>query len=213
MDSGLYKTDGLWCRTGTMDEYIVKECRRQYAHLEISPGDRVLDIGANIGAFAAPSARAGATVVAVEPELANFGLLMMNTAGLAVAAERFAVAPVSGTTDLWITPGTNKGHHSLVISKGRSLQVVPALGWAEALARWPSDVLKFDAEGAEYLLDWTQLPASIRRVAIELDLGRKSWRTQAREIEQDMSNQGFRAVLAPKLGENKLWYTMGVWHR
>ncbi len=161
----MYLFDGLWCRPDTMDEYIVRECRHQYDALEVAAGDRVLDVGANIGAFAVPMARRGAVVTAIEPEIENYVRLVMNIGELPVRPIRAAVAPWAGEVDLYVTPGSNKGHHSTVISKGRAVQKVPGLVWRDVLAD-PYDVLKFDAEGAQYLLGWDDLPTTLERVAI-----------------------------------------------
>ena len=56
------QTHEAWVREGTLDEYIFKEVRSAYKNLEVQEGDVVLDLGANVGAFAKQAINTGATV-------------------------------------------------------------------------------------------------------------------------------------------------------
>ena len=73
------QTHGAWVREGTLDDYIFKEVRSAYKDLQIKEGDIVLDLGANIGAFAKQASSKGAKVFCYEPEPNNFVLLEKNS--------------------------------------------------------------------------------------------------------------------------------------
>lgn len=211
MGADLFQLDGVWCRPGTYDEYIVKECRRQYEALDLRPEDEVVDIGANIGAWTVIAALQSATVVAFEPDPDNFSLLERNTEGmLNVETRQLAVMPETGTVDFFLSPGPNKGSHSTVIARGRTPTSVEAVAWELAIEG--ATVLKVDVEGAQYLWDWTILPDMVRAVAVELDLGRKSFHDEALRLVGQLAIMGFETVRAPVL-DKKYWHTIGVYRR
>jgi FkbM family methyltransferase len=60
-----------------LDEIVVDQLYFQEG-VSISPGDIVLDVGANIGVFALSAAKQGAQVYAYEPIPGTFGLLQQN---------------------------------------------------------------------------------------------------------------------------------------
>ena len=75
-------------RPGTSDERVIEEVlnfkmyRRVRIGFDVSQGEHWLDLGANIGAFAAYCRLAGATCDCYEPEQGCFKLLRKNTPGM-----------------------------------------------------------------------------------------------------------------------------------
>lgn len=215
-----HRNTGLLMRPGTMDGYVIGE-RRGYLALGPRPDDVLLDVGGNIGAVAHEFAAAGCRVVTVEPEPDNYQLLEANTAPMAerVTAVRAAVVdqhPPSRSVPLYCnTAGKNKATHTLVATRGRTAVAVATVTLAELFDRHRPTLLKIDIEGGEYALAPTlrHLPAYVRAIAMELHLNRKTWRTeQAPALAQAITDQGFAAVRAPRIGE-KNWHTLAVWSR
>lgn len=113
----------------------------------------ILDLGANIGAFArwAAARWPGCTLHCYEPAMANFMLLERTLAtlgGLTTChAYRQAVAERSGTANLSLV-GVNCGEYSLFMGNPRDMPVETVeLISAATLPR--ADILKIDTEGAE----------------------------------------------------------------
>jgi FkbM family methyltransferase len=147
--------------------------------LELRPGDVVVDVGANIGAFAVYAAqRTRARLLAVEPHPENAAVLRRNLrangAEDAVVAE-CAVADAPGTLPLFL--GRSGTTHQLFATgkdtaAGDSIDVrvatLPQLLAEHGIAA--VDFLKLDCEGAEGLI-LPSLPdallRSIRAIAME----------------------------------------------
>lgn len=114
-------------------------------------GDRVVDIGANIGIFSLLAADRGAAVTAIEPHPANFTWLERNTAGWAIECRRAAVlgrVPPGGEVTLVEAPG-HTAHHVAGTHAGEETTRVPAVSFAELTAEG-YDLMKLDVEGAEF---------------------------------------------------------------
>ena len=107
---------------------------------DVSPGDHVVDVGANVGVFAALAAAAGADVTAVEPHGPTADRLRANVPSADVC--ELALGAGVGTVALEIThdrPGTQRA----AVADGGSVRQLPG----DRLAT-PA-VLKIDVEGAE----------------------------------------------------------------
>jgi FkbM family methyltransferase len=154
---------------------------------DISRGDRVVDIGANVGAFAVLAASHGANVDAYEPHPETFEHLERNTAGLAVSSTRAAVVgkpPRSGKVVFEV--GASDTHHRV----GDAGMEVRAISLADAVGEG-CDFLKLDCEGMEFEL-LHQTPAEVwgrvRRVACEVH----PWAGDASRFAEDLERAGFR---------------------
>jgi FkbM family methyltransferase len=195
-------------RPGTLDEWIVEE-QRYYDPLGIRPGDRVLDLGGHIGAFAARAAAFGGTVTSIEADPENFALFVENTRNLPVTGIHAAVVPsAQETVKLYRETGENTGKHSLHIKRGRQAIDVPALPWAAVADLGPFDVAKCDIEGAEYHVPIWELEP--RALAVELHLHPRGWRDAAAELVAQIERTGYRAVREPRIGSEN-WHTLGIW--
>jgi len=123
----------------------------------LTPGQAVLDIGANAGLFTEPMADAvGADgkVWAIEPDLVSVQYLLARVPGVMVI--NVALGDQDGKCDFWIRPSDSR-HHSLYREavpfpeQAKPLKVRVAT--LDAVYRHPQcprfDFIKMDAQGAE----------------------------------------------------------------
>lgn len=161
---------------------------------EIAPGDRVVDVGANVGAFAVLAASSGAFVDAYEPHPETCAHLRRNTAGLGVRCVHAAIvakAPTHGTVMLAIDPASDTRHR--VDQAGIE---VPAVTLAEAIGGG-CDLLKLDCEGSEFeLVAGTPADSLLRarRVACEVH----PWAGEAHALAGRLASLGFQTRIEPR---------------
>jgi FkbM family methyltransferase len=173
------------------------------------PGGMVLDIGANIGNHTAYFARAGASVIAFEPNPRTFELLKLNTAGLTgVRCLPIAASNQTGTSRLRI-PIDNVGGASLVVgftpSKVESVDCSTARidDMLDDLDPESLCLIKIDVEGheAEALEGMTQLLArATALVAVETYAGPAQG-----VVEATLRAAGFRHFYSSQLRREWLW--------
>lgn len=203
-------------REGTLDEYVIKEQEGCYGKLNFK--DKVvLDLGANIGAFADFAIKHGAKqVFCYEPEDDNFRLLEENTKGLNV--ECFKAAVIGGhekEMDFNVNTLKNKGAHSLYISRGRVTVKVKCVNFYEICEQHKPEILKIDIEGGEYHIfkSNVKLQESIEQIAIELHFGTKEWRkVGCFKVLDYLGYNQFNMIRKPKIG-GKNWTTMLIARR
>jgi FkbM family methyltransferase len=159
------------------------------------PGGTVVDIGANLGAFALHAARGGATtVLAYEPNGASFRCLQRNVEvnGLSttIRPRQLAVSAVAGQNVRFpLAPSV----YNRIAAEEESgeFETVRTTSLAEILARdavQGIDLLKLDCEGAEYDILFSATPADINRVReirMEYHSGRDA------ELKTYLRNAGF----------------------
>lgn len=153
-------------RPGTHDPNIVQEIWNKHFYraegYEINPGDYVVDIGAHIGSFTVWALKQGASVMAFEPDKANFWMLM-NNVNMAKAGDEpmgevdlqnVAVKGVGGIffIDRGAEGQPNTGGYKVVDEMmGESVEVVPSVDAYDVLTKHSKiDFLKLDCEGSEY---------------------------------------------------------------
>lgn len=116
------------------------------------PGQIVVDIGANIGAFTLWQAQRGATVYAYEPNPDSFARLSKAIAhnGLEnkVHAAQAAVGAIVGRGTL-IVPDENSTAGTLHTGVTGPIQVTTLPALCDTLGLTKIDILKIDAEGSE----------------------------------------------------------------
>lgn len=124
----------------------------EYRFDDIRDGDRVLDIGANVGAFCIRAARMGGRVTAVEP--VTVPLLRQNIEKNGVAVQVVAGALGDGRQReiYW--------DDCRVVSPTYTLRDLIAIAGG-------CDFLKCDCEGAEWLISPPDL-AQVRRIEMEI---------------------------------------------
>jgi FkbM family methyltransferase len=182
--------------------------RRDYG--AIDPGCTVVDIGANIGAFAIYAAKEGARrVVAYEPNGASFRCLEQNIAVNAlqavVQARQLAVTDQAGHSVQFPSQASMYGRIGDEDDTA-SFEAVETTSLARIVERdTPGgiDLLKIDCEGAEYdiLLGAESALAHVREVRMEYHDGRE------RELEELFRRCGFDITLwrADSASFGQLW--------
>lgn len=142
-----------------------------YPGLEPRRGDRVIDIGANVGIYSLWAERRGATVVAAyEPAPEAFSALARNVAKRAVVPVHAAV--VGDAQARWVdlflhrersTRNTIVGYEIGSRTPLTQRITVPAVPIDEVLAQ-QCDLLKIDCEGAEFDIIAAVSTEALRRV-------------------------------------------------
>ena len=191
----------LFTRPHTADQYALYESHG-YHRMGVKEGDVVLDIGGHIGCVASRAALVGAKqVITIEAEPENFALLQQNTQTFPnVQALHGAVyGGNSETVTLHRTKkrndeGHSTGTHSVVFkTRGDSIEV-KRYDFRELLKTYQPDVVKVDIEGSEFSLDFSDMPASVRAIGIELHTRRDENRPKAQAIVDTLLAQGFTPV-------------------
>jgi FkbM family methyltransferase len=192
---------GAWADVSVL-RHVVAEREYHPPGYEIGPSDVVVDVGANIGAFAVSAARAAATgrVIAIEPEPDNFALLCRNLERNGcrnVTPVRAAVSEASGSVRLSLNAASGAGHSIRRDHGGPTLEV-PALALGHVFDEYRvsrCDFLKLDCEGAEYDILYA-LPRPyfdrVRRVAVEYHAEPADKRHRAGELIAFLRGVGFR---------------------
>jgi FkbM family methyltransferase len=121
----------------------------------VRAGDRVADVGANIGFYAALLAErvgAGGAVYAFEPEPLNFSRLAARTRRYPqVHAVAACVAEQAGTVDLFLSPDLNVDHRSYQTDDQRRRVPVTAVALDGFFSAGEQlRFVKMDVQGAEY---------------------------------------------------------------
>lgn len=120
----------------------------------IGRGDRVLDIGANIGVYTRRLAKlTGHTgeVYAFEPHPRNYELLSKFTRHLPmIKTFHAAVSDREGILDLYVSDDLNVDHRTYQTAEKRARQQVPCHSIDYYLSGKTVDFVKMDIQGAEY---------------------------------------------------------------
>lgn len=121
----------------------------------VKPGDRVIDIGSNIGFYTEELARlVGATgeVYAFEPDPTNFARLTRRVRHLPqVRTANAAVGERSGQIELYLSPDLNVDHRTYATDEPRRRVLVECVALDELFRDTASTVqfVKLDIQGAE----------------------------------------------------------------
>lgn len=202
----------------------IREPPREYAALEPGPADVVLDIGAHVGGFLCWAYSRGCReITSVEPAADTYEVLSKNAEGKEGMIVCYRAAAVADPAPNEITLFTTKNHKTasssmatVVETRGRDGVTVPALSFRELIRVARPNVIKMDIEGGEFLLDWTDLPDHVKRIAIELHhMGKNAAKASA--IGDALDSQGFKEVITGRRGvgfrEKKGWFVQAVFVR
>lgn len=158
------------------DKAIVQEVWGQKVYGEnFNPGDRIIDIGAQIGAFSLFAASKGAFVAAFEPDRENYAALLenlaRNDAGGQIRAYDKAVWSRNGVLSLYDSCSDNLGAHSVVFArnpeKKTEVECITLEG-ALAINGWnEAEFLKMDCEGAEVEIIKSRAIGRLKAFAME----------------------------------------------
>ena len=124
---------------------------------ELKPGMTIADVGANIGYYVLIEALAlgdSGKIYAIEPAPKNFSMLQrnleMNTFGCEIETHNLAISDHLGTISFEIAHASN--HHRLAVNGSKSAIDVPTTTLDALLDGRPVDVVRMDAEGAEWVI-------------------------------------------------------------
>lgn len=199
---------GLWCREGTLDEYVIKEQSSYRAFFSLMKGKTVVDIGSNIGAFAYFSKQNGAKeVICFEPDPEN--IRVWEKQELEAKLIKRAVSNKSGTAKFYVNNGKNKGMHSLQPIRGRTEIVVKTVDFHEVLKRYAPDLLKIDIEGGEYNLPLSEIPEFVKGIAIEIHLNHGNNRNLGKNLVKQLEQQFPNILHKPNITA-KNWTTLFI---
>jgi FkbM family methyltransferase len=191
----------LHTRHNQSDFHMIDEIwayrKYDYFGYRVSPGDIVVDIGANIGTFSLYAAKVcGASrVVCFEPFPETFRILSKNVEQNqlhAITCVNQAVAGRSGLRTLMLD-SKDPGSHSLVIGSSKRTVEISCCTLEDIFQRFSLlkiDYLKMDCEGAEYeiLENATSRLQQIGRISMETHTTPN--RTE-RDLETLLRGQGF----------------------
>ena len=201
-----------YVRENTLDEYIFGEVRSAYKDLEIKKGDVVLDLGANIGAFAKQAAEKEAIVHCYEPEPNNFTLLQLNSPNTN-NHKKAVVGKQNGNIELFINSKRNKGIHMTRPVNGRESIEVETVSFSDLINEIKPNKIKIDVEGAEYDFLPYEFPSFVERLVMEIHFQYDpSWRKLGREVHESMIKQGFSSLKEFK-DTGKNWHIIGAYVR
>jgi FkbM family methyltransferase len=172
-------SDGtIFFRPGTGDEKVLQEVlygrsyRKQSVGFDVEPGEKWLDLGANIGAFSLYCKSRGAVADCFEPDSACFYFLKLNVpefrcANAAVTASREKTIPVFNTQ----IAGNYARLTEFPVNKYRPSGEV-ANAYAGLLVPESYDGVKMDIEGSEgAIIDQWLLPRC-RKLVLEYHTSR-----------------------------------------
>ena len=201
-----------YVRENTLDEYIFGEVRSAYKDLEIKKGDVVLDLGANIGAFAKQAAEKEAIVHCYEPEPNNFTLLQLNSPNTN-NHKKAVVGKQNGNIELFINSKRNKGIHMTRPVNGRESIEVETVSFSDLINEIKPNKIKIDVEGAEYDFLPFEFPSFVEKLVMEIHYQYDpSWRKLGREVHESMIKQGFSSLKEFK-DTGKNWHIIGAYVR
>jgi FkbM family methyltransferase len=187
--------------------------RRSYlpAGWQAAPDAVVVDIGANVGVFSVWAARrlAAARIVAVEPSAEAAGALLANLDRNGVNCASVLQVAVGGAAGEATLRRRGPGAMSTLYERdlygsdfhaAGSVRVVTLDDVFALFALDRCDLLKIDAEGAEYEILLGARPetlAKVRHIAIEYHVGLNEHRPE--ELEEHLRRQGFAVTRFPPL--------------
>ena len=143
-DSSLECFDGMLIRKATFDRQIVLESKK-YLALAPTPDDVVIDVGASIGAATKRFIDCKVSrIIAIEPEITNFGILSINTQCYAnrIKLINAGVASIDGPRILWLNRKKNRGMNSLIWSPKRHPTLINCVSFASLLESYNPTLIK-----------------------------------------------------------------------
>jgi FkbM family methyltransferase len=168
-----YGGAAMYYRPGSSDESVIREVleqhvyRRVSAKFDVEAGEKWLDLGGNIGAFAAYATLRGAAVTSYEPDPGNFELLTKNSSGLCIRAA--VTMSKRHTAEFYAPDNPNRFSRGSTVRRtiGAHLISVPNV-CANTLLKAPYTGVKMDIEGGEMeMLDAGWLPRSVCKLVVE----------------------------------------------
>jgi len=144
-------------RNNTLDEYVVDEVLKPYEYLtpmKMRHGEKILDIGMNIGAFAVLASYVGCRVVGYEPDSENYAVAQENIKrnDSRVTAINRGVLDTKRQEKLYLCGKKSRCKHTIIPTKGRDVIIMECDGINDVLREVKPDKVKIDCEGGEYAI-------------------------------------------------------------
>jgi FkbM family methyltransferase len=161
--------------------------------------DTIVDIGAHIGLFEYLVRSLGlyCPIYCYEPDPNNLRVLRKNVRGNTKIHDA-AIVGDDGPDEIQLyLAKTYPAANTIRPVRGRKEITVPTIKWSEILSINPS-MIKCDAEGAEYLFDWRELPKSVRLIGFEFHFFKEGDAVHMENINATLVDQGFDIVRQPK---------------
>lgn len=175
-------------RENTQDEYMLNEIFRggiggDYRQMILTPEDRVLDLGGNIGIYALANSNRVKEIVSFEPDKENKEIYNKNMVDNNITNCKVMPYAVVGNDDkerkFYLSVKKNLGAHTLIKTRGRKEIIVPCMNINTILKEGNFNKIKMDIEGAEYeVLRGIESFSGIESIAIEFHvniLGREKY--------------------------------------
>lgn len=186
MRANPYSHLGIWCRPDSSDEFVVNEIF-QADEYRLKGRDlfraNVVDIGANIGAFASKvrAISPTATIHCYEPDPGNFEMLEANAGGReGISLHNLAVFDRHGPLSFYSDFGSS------AVSDDLGTLTVQAVTFESVLAQHDAiDLLKMDIEGGECECVMSASTEALRKVgsfAMEYHGIRPMWGEMVRRL-------------------------------
>ena len=160
----------------TFDLKIISEQAGYKKLFENSP-KCFFELGGNKGYTSLLASTYGVNkIISFEPDPTNIKYYKQNTKNLSnVTLYEGMASTADGENSFYINQGKKHGLHSRVKRRGRKEITVKSYDFWKIIEKEQPDILKIDIEGGEYFLNLEnkKLPASVKRIAIEIDW--KGW--------------------------------------
>jgi FkbM family methyltransferase len=195
-DGVLALRNGLrfYIRPRSSDRSSITEVNILDCYSPVPENSVVVDVGANIGAFALAAAQRARTVYCIEPIASNFGMLTRNiklNRASNVKPLQVAVAGANGTARM-TDCGVKSSLHFDTGGNTEQVRTVTLQTLMEENGIETVDYLKMDCEGAEWDIVLSTPPEILRRIKhIEMEFHNIGSATHPRMLQEHLRKAGF----------------------
>ncbi len=189
------------------DEFVIKEVFEQDEYslnnLNLGKNPVIVDIGAHIGCFSIKAAKTypNSKILAFEPMKANYNLFKKNiklNKLKNICASKKGVASTKGKRKLYIDK-KNTAAHSISI-KSEKYQIIKCITLSDVFKKHrlvKIDLLKIDAEGAEYEILYSthkKYLDKIDKILMEYHDDFKNPELNGKALENFLNKKGFKTI-------------------
>lgn len=192
---------GCFVRPGTSDKEMVRDCQKNYRVFldELRDEDRVLDLGANIGAFSALTAARNIYTVAVEADSFNCAVARENIPDTLLLEGAIVSGAYEGEEALFETIRSGKNACSGRVAgekkrKDRLYRSVPIFRLNEVIYEHQITAIKFDIEGGEFEVFREPIPEQVTLITGEIHMFKKAQRLAGPELIGKFFDQDFEII-------------------